>query len=67
MARSSYIYLVKPKNQERVLAAFTVKYESQLWAERSHCTLDSLERFRMDDCGRLRPNTEQVPCPWEEE
>ena len=70
MARASNIYIVHPTGKpDTILAAFTVKYESQLWAERVH-GLDNVERYRLRDAGCWGwcsdGNVEQkVPSPWE--
>lgn len=73
MARSKYIYLVESKFTGRALAAFTVKYEAQKWAEWQvkqgiFDSLDDVERVRMRDCGNnlfgaFDPTI--FPCPWE--
>lgn len=66
MARSTYIYLVHPKGSNKpVLATFTVKYESQAWAEHSKHGLDALERTRMKDGGDSNFVGTRVLCPWE--
>ena len=36
MARSQYIYLIRRNITERVIAAFTVKCEAIIWAERNN-------------------------------
>ena len=75
MARASYIYLVCPRGSNSVLAAFTVKYEAQDWAEdwaeRQGKDLGDLERFRVRDGGHINCRhgrneaTDQSACPWE--
>lgn len=72
MARASQIYLVESKKTGRALAAFTVKYESQKWAEwavkEGHVkSLNDLERVRMRDGGNYLYLFDPTifPCPWE--
>ncbi len=62
MARASNIYLVTLKGSDRVLAAFTVKYESQGWAENSEYGLSKLERTRVPD--HPIGGTPRFDCPW---
>lgn len=66
MARSTYIYLVHPKGKyDPVVATFTVKYESQEWAEQSQWGLEKLERTRMKDGGDSKFISSRVFVPWE--
>ena len=66
MARSTYIYLVHPKGaNDPVIATFTVKYESQEWAEQSQWGLEGLERTRMKDGGDSNFISSRVAVPWE--
>ncbi len=68
MPRSTYIYLVHPKNHsELVVAVFTVKYESQEWAEKSRYGLENLERTRMKDglLSRTETACTHTLVPWE--
>ncbi len=67
MARSTYIYILCPVGSTVPIAAFTVKYESQMWAERSVLGTEKLERFRMrDNDTNEKIVVPMVPCPWEE-
>jgi hypothetical protein len=63
MARASYIYILRAAPAGSVVAAFTVKYESQEWAERRGGT-EHYVRTRIAD-GVYSDKTEH-PCPWEE-
>jgi hypothetical protein len=68
MARASYIYLVHPKGyNDPILAVFTVKYESQEWAEHSIHPLENLERTRMKDGGEHNRVgiSSRTLVPWE--
>jgi len=67
MARSTYIYLVHPKgSNEPILATFTVKHESQAWAEEvSSYGIEGLERTRMKDGGDSKFGGTRVLVPWE--
>lgn len=66
MARSSYIYLVHPTGRnDIILAVFTVKYESQIWAEQSEQSIENLERSRMRDGGDSNSISSRVAAPWE--
>ena len=49
MARATHIYLIYKKGLVYPLAVFTVKHESQTWAEESNYKLRELQRFRMRD------------------
>jgi hypothetical protein len=51
MARATRIYIVTPADSEEVLGAFTVKYESQAWAERHKLGLKGLRRYSVTDGG----------------
>lgn len=69
MARSTYIYLVTPKTEGGcVVAAFTVKYEAQNWAEDHALGLDGLEMTRMRDGGERNGVgcSSRVFVPWEQ-
>ena len=73
MARATRIYIVTPVESEEVLAAFTVKYESQNWAEAHARGLDGLRRYSVTDGGeseytglRFQPTAStKVELPWE--
>lgn len=68
MPRSTYIYLVHPKDHsELVVAVFTVKCESQEWAENSRYGLENLKRTRMRDglLSRNEPASTRTLVPWE--
>lgn len=68
MARASNVYIVHPiEDPLNILAVFTVKYESQLWAERHH-GLDKVGRYRMRDAGSwgwVGQVDDKIPAPWE--
>jgi len=66
MARAHSIYLVHPKDHnEPILAVFTVKHESQTWAEKSDHGIENLERTRMLDNPRTTFIGSRVLVPWE--
>ena len=66
VARASRIYLVHPKGKtEPIFAAFTVKYESQQWAEGSEHDIEDLERTSMKDGGDSNSFGTRVVVPWE--
>lgn len=63
MARASNIYLVHPRGSPGViLAAFTVKHESQTWAEAGG-DIDLLERYRMKDSPAPGDPPQRTPVP----
>lgn len=65
VARASRIYLVHHKGfRDPVLAAFTVKYESQRWAEQSEYDIENLERTSMKDGGDSNSCGTRVVVPW---
>lgn len=60
MARSHYIYLIRLKESDKLLAAFTVKHEADSWAVRhSGLPLDALQLSLMRD-GLHVDKTEKV-------
>lgn len=66
MASSTYIYLVHPKGaNDPVIASFTVKSESQEWAEQSQWGIEKLERTRMKDGGDSNFIGSRVFVPWD--
>jgi len=66
MARSRYIYLIHPKgSNEPLLATFTVKHESQTWAEQSVHGIENLERTRMEDNPKTDFIGTRILVPWE--
>jgi hypothetical protein len=65
MARSNYIYLVYRKADDKVAAAFTVKYESQTWAAHQPGGLNAHRRTRMADGGSAGGDKTEQKCPWE--
>ena len=66
MARASNIYIVQNCNGD-ILAAFTVKYESQGWAkhyaDENEIELQDLVRVRVKNGGD-NPGI-LIDCPWE--
>ena len=63
MARSHYIYLIRNKACNTVLAAFTVKYEAQQWAVRkSGRPLKEMQLSSIRD-GTCDDKTEKL-IPW---
>jgi len=68
MARSSYIYLVAfgEDRQHIILAAFTVKYESQEWVEKSVYGFEDVELTRMSDGGDSAIMGTREDVPWEQ-
>ncbi len=73
MARSKYIYFIRPiTNPATLLAAFTVKHEANIWLMRSKYDQDTARLSRMPD-GQDRkdekeiPWAELLPVPWSEQ
>lgn len=67
-----YIYLVESNRTDQALAAFTVKYESQAWAEKmvelGHFeSLNEVSRVRIKDGGSQALAQDIITCPWEKE
>lgn len=62
MARATNVYLVWRTSDNKLVGAFTVKYESQTWAARQPGGMARHRRTRMND--GIGAKTEQ-PCPWE--
>lgn len=65
MARSKYIYLVELKGKQIVMAAFTVKREAQIWAERSQAGIDAFGMTRMVDGGDSDLLCSRVALSWD--
>lgn len=65
MARSKYVYLVFHRWREEPLAAFTVKRESQEWAENSVHEMEDLYRVRMKDNPDTRNIDDGADCEWD--
>ena len=63
MARSSYVYLVRDKQDGTLRGAFTVKHEAHTWAKRTGPPLETLQLSSMRD-GLYGDKTEHA-IDWE--
>lgn len=70
MSRSQYVYTVCFFGSLEPLAAFTVKYEAQIWAEvfckKADYRMDQISRFRYRDDYRNGERVEGILTPWVE-
>lgn len=66
MARSTYIYLIREfgptYNDNRLVAAFTVKHEAVTWAMRNGWGPENANLYRMHD--GIYANKDEIEVPW---
>ncbi len=65
MARSRYIYLVKHKVHNIIVAAFTVKHEAHTWAQNCQYSPDDLQLLRTQDGLHCCKALDEIYWDWE--